>query len=122
MLDGSARSYIIILSYYFLNETIDLCEHLRHWAFELDGIDEHELHGGHAVLPNFCSDFNFRGCRVMITGSLLGRYDKEPQQPLIRESYNLLRDSIAEKIIEKLQAKYVVLGKCREVGKMKNPC
>jgi hypothetical protein len=97
--------HIIIQPYYFLNETIDLFEHLRHWAFELDGIDDHELHGGHEVLPNFRSDFDFRGCRIMITGSVLGRYDKESNVPLISDSYNLLKDSVAKQILGKLNSK-----------------
>jgi hypothetical protein len=41
----------------------------------------------------------------MITGSVLGRYDKESNQPLIRESYNLLKDSVAEQITKKLDGK-----------------
>jgi hypothetical protein len=94
---------IIIQPYYFPYETIDLFEHLRHWAFEVDGIDEHEFHQAHEIAHNYRSDFNFRGARIIITGSLMGRHEREGHQPLIREGYTLFRDGIVETIMKQIQ-------------------
>ena len=107
MIDFLHRGFdaIIFQPYYFTNETIDLFEHLRHWAFEVDGIDyHHEFHGGHEILPNYRSDFDFRGTRIIITGSVLGRYEKDSQLPLVKEAYNLLKDSTVHSLVQKLEA------------------
>lgn len=106
MVDYLHRGFDVIIfqPYYFVNETIDLFEHLRHWAYEVDGIDEHEFHGGHEIAHNYRSDFNFRGARIIITGSLLGRYEKEGHSPLIREAYTIFKDSIVETVIDKLKS------------------
>jgi len=106
MIDFLHRGFdtIIFQPYYFTNETIDLFEHLRHWAFEVKGIDEHELHGGHEILHNYRSDFEFRGARIIITGSLLGRYEKDLDAPLLKKAYSLLRGGIAQTIVKKLES------------------
>ena len=106
MIDFLHRGFdtIIFQPYYFTYETIDLFEHLRHWAFEVKGIDEHELHGGHEILHNYRSDFDFRGTRIIITGSLLGRYEKEPDAPLLKEAYQLFKGGITQSIIKKLES------------------
>jgi hypothetical protein len=96
---------IIFQPYYFTNETIDLFEHLRHWAFEVDGLDyHHEFHGGHEIAQNYRSDFNFRGSRIIITGSLMGRYERNGNQPLVKEAYWLFKGSIVDTIARKLSA------------------
>lgn len=107
MVDYLHRGFDVIIfqPYYFINETIDLFEHLRHWAFEVDGIDyEHEFHGGHEIAGNYRSDFNFRGTRIIITGSLLGRYEKDGNLPLVKEGYELLKGGIVETLLKKLTA------------------
>ncbi len=107
MVDYLHRGFdtIVFQPYYFTYETIDLFEHLRHWAFEVDGLDyHHEFHGGHEVLPDYRSDFDFRGTRIIITGSLLGRYEKEGNLPLVQEAYKLFKDSVAETITKKLDS------------------
>jgi hypothetical protein len=107
MVDFLHRGFdtVIFQPYYFTNETIDLWEHLRHWAFEVNGIDyEHEFHGGHEMLPDYRSDFNFRGTRIIITGSLLGRYEKDGHLPLVKEGYQLFKDSVAQTIVKKLES------------------
>jgi len=107
MIDYLHRGFdaIIFQPYYFTYETIDISEHLRHWAFEVDGIDyHHEFHGGHEILPNFRSDFDFRGTRIIITGSLLGRYEKDGNLPLVQEAYKLFKDSIADTLTRKLDS------------------
>jgi hypothetical protein len=106
MIDYLHRGFdaIIFQPYYFTYETIDLFEHLRHWAFEVDGIDyHHEFHGAHEILPNFRSDFDFRGTRIIITGSLLGRYERDGNLPLVQEAYKLFKDSIADTLLKKLE-------------------
>jgi len=96
---------IVFQPYYFTNETIDLFEHLRHWAFEVDGIDYHrEFHGGHEIARNYRSDFNFRGSRIIITGSILGRYERDGNQPLVAEAYNRFKGCIVDTIARKIDA------------------
>ena len=105
MVDYLHRGFdtIIFQPYYFTYETIDLFEHLRHWAFEVDGIDhEKEFHGGHEISQNYRSDFDFRGTRIIITGSLLGRYERDGDMPLVKEGYNLYKNGIVETITKKL--------------------
>ena len=104
MIDYLHRGFDIIIfqPYYFINETIDLFEHLRHWAFEVDGIDEKEFHGGHEIAHNYRSDFDFRGARIIITGSLLGRYEKDGNLPLVKEGYMLFKDSVAGTLMKHL--------------------
>lgn len=107
MIDYLHRGFdtIIFQPYYFTYETIDLFEHLRHWVFEVDGIDyHHEFQGGHEILPNYRSDFDFRGTRIIITGSLLGRYERDGHLPLVQEAYKLFKDSIADTITKKLDS------------------
>lgn len=107
MVDYLHRGFdtIIFQPYYFTYETIDLFEHLRHWAFEVDGIDhEKEFHAGHEILPNYRSDFDFRGSRIIITGSLLGRYEKDGDQPRVKEAYRLYKSSIVETLTRKIRA------------------
>jgi hypothetical protein len=107
MIDYLHRGFdaVIFQPYYFTNETIDLFEHLRHWAFEVDGIDyEKELHGGHVIGPNYRSDFNFRGARIIITGSLLGRYEKDGTMPLVQEAYRLFKGSVVDTLTRALDA------------------
>ena len=106
MVDFLHRGFdtIIFQPYYFTYETIDLFEHLRHWAFELKGIDDHEFHGGHEILSDYRSDCTFRGARIIITGSLLGRYEKAPDAPLLKDAYQLLAGSIAATIVEKVRS------------------
>ncbi len=108
MIDYLHRGFdaVIFQPYYFTYETIDLFEHLRHWAFEVDGIDyHHEFHGGHEILPDYRSDFNFRGTRIIITGSLLGRYEKEGGRPLVQEAYKLFKGGVADTIARKLDSR-----------------
>ena len=107
MVDYLHRGFDIVIfqPYYFLNETIDLFEHLRHWAFEVDGIDyHHEFHGGHEVLHNYRSDFNFRGTRIIVTGSILGRYEKDGGLPLVKEAYNIFKDSMVDTLKKKIDS------------------
>lgn len=107
MVDYLHRGFDVIIfqPYYFTNETIDLFEHLRHWAFELDGLDyHHEFHGGHEIAQNYRSDFNFRGARIIITGSLMGRYEKDGNLPLVKEAYALFKGSIVDTIARKIAA------------------
>jgi len=106
MVDYLHRGFdtIIFQPYYFTYETIDLFEHLRHWAFEVDGLDyEREFHGGHEILPNYRSDFDFRGTRIIITGSLLGRHEKDSGLPLVQQGYRLFKDSCVQTIVKKLE-------------------
>jgi hypothetical protein len=107
MVDYLHRGFDVIIfqPYYFINETIDLFEHLRHWAFEVDGIDhEKEFHGGHEIAHNYRSDFGFRGARIIITGSVLGRYEKDGALPLVKEGYKIFKDSIVDTIRRKLSS------------------
>ena len=66
--------------------------------------DEHEFHQAHEIAHNYRSDFNFRGARIIITGSLMGRHEREGHQPLIREGYTIFRDGIVETIMKQIQA------------------
>lgn len=107
MIDYLHRGFDVIIfqPYYFTHETIDLFEHLRHWAFEVDGLDYHrEFHGGHEIAYNYRSDFKFRNTRIIITGSILGRYERDGNLPLVREAYRLYRGSIVDLLLKKLNA------------------
>jgi len=107
MIDYLHRGFDVVMfqPYYFTYETIDLFEHLRHWAFEVDGIDyEKELHGGHVIAPNYRSDFNFRGARIIITGSQLGRYEKDGNLPLVKEGYMIFKRGIVDTLLRKLNS------------------
>ncbi|MCP4716738.1 MAG: hypothetical protein GY868_16575 [Deltaproteobacteria bacterium] len=107
MVDYLHRGFDVIIfqPYYFTYETIDLFEHLRHWAFEVDGIDyEKEFHAGHEIGPNYRSDFDFRGARIIITGSLLGRYEKDGSQPRVKEAYRLLKSVMVETLTNKIKS------------------
>jgi hypothetical protein len=107
MIDYLHRGFdtIIFQPYYFTHETIDLFEHLRHWAFEVDGLDyEHEFHGGHELAYNYRSDFNFRRTRIILTGSIMGRYERNGNLPLVQEAYRLYRGSIVDTLLKKLNS------------------
>jgi len=107
MIDFLHRGFDVVIfqPYYFTYESIDLFEHLRHWAFEVDGIDyEKELHGGHVIAPNYRSDFTFRGARIIITGSLLGRYEKDGNLPLVQQAYRSFKGSIVQTLANKLHS------------------
>ncbi len=107
MIDFLHRGFDVIIfqPYYFTYETIDLFEHLRHWAFEVDGIDyEKEFHGGHCIEQNYRSDFDFRGTRIIITGSLLGRYEKDGTLELVQKAYGHLKKCMAETITKKISS------------------
>ena len=105
MVDFLHRGFdtIIFQPYYFTYETIDLFEHLRHWAFEVDGIDyHHEFHGGQEIHYNYRSDFKFRGKRIILTGSLLGRHERNGNLPLVQQAYKLFKDSVAGTLMKHL--------------------
>jgi hypothetical protein len=105
MIDFLHRGFdtIIFQPYYFTYETIDLFEHLRHWAFEVDGIDyHHEFHGGHEIHYNYRSDFNFRSARIILTGSLLGRHERNGDLPLVQEAYRLFKNSVRDTLLKHL--------------------
>jgi hypothetical protein len=107
MIDNLHRGFdtIIFQPYYFTHETIDLFEHLRHWAFEVDGLDyEHEFHGGHELAYNYRSDFNFRRTRIILTGSIMGRHERDRNLPLVQEAYRLYRGSIVDLLLQKLNS------------------
>ncbi len=107
MIDFLHRGFdtIIFQPYYFTYETIDLFEHLRHWAFEVDGIDyHHEFHGGHEIHYNYRSDFNFRKARIIITGSLLGRHERNGDFPLVKEAYMLFKNSVVDTLSKQLNS------------------
>ncbi len=107
MVDYLHRGFDVIIfqPYYFTYETIDLFEHLRHWAFEVGGIDyEQEFHGGHEIESNYRSDFDFRGTRIIITGSLLGRYEKDGDQPRLKEAYRLFKSGIVDTLTKKINS------------------
>ena len=107
MIDNLHRGFdtIIFQPYYFTHETIDLFEHLRHWAFEVDGLDyEHEFHGGHELAYNYRSDFNFRRTRIILTGSIMGRHERDRNLPLVQEAYRLYRGSIVDLLLKKLNS------------------
>ena len=107
MIDYLHRGFdvIIIQPCFFLNETFELFEDLRNEIFEVDGIDyEYEFSGGHAINNNYRSDFNFRGARIIITGSLLGRYKKDGHFPLIKEAYKLYKDCSVDALTRTLDS------------------
>jgi len=107
MVDYLHRGFdtIIFQPYYFTHETIDLFEHLRHWAFEVDGIDYgHEFHGGHELHYNYRSDFRFRQARIIITGSIIGRHERNGYLPLVQEAYKLYKGSIVDTLTKRLSS------------------
>ncbi len=97
--------YIILDSYYFPFESNDLQRHLRHWAFDFEEwmkIPHEEVKPLLKVLPDYRSRGTLRGTQVFIPGSVLGRYEKEPEKPLIKEAYNLYRDAVVDLIARKM--------------------
>lgn len=107
MVDFLHRGFdtIVFQPYYFTYETIDLFEHLRHWAFEVDGIDyHHEFHGGHEIHYNYRSDFSFRKARIIITGSLLGRHERDNHLPRVKEAYSLFKGSVVDTLLKHLNS------------------
>ena len=107
MVDYLHRGFntIIFQPYYFTYETIDLFEHLRHWAFEVNGIDyEKEFHGSHEIASNYRSDFDFRGTRIIVTGSLLGRYEKDGDQLRVKDAYRFFKSGIVDTLTKKINA------------------
>lgn len=63
-----------------------------------------ELHGGHVIAPNYRNDFTFRGARIIITGSLIGRYEKDGHLPLVQNGYRLLKGSVVDSLLIKLRS------------------
>jgi len=53
-------------------------------------------------LHNYRSDFNFRGTRIIVTGSILGRYEKDGKLPLVKEAYNIFKDSMVDTLRNKI--------------------
>ena len=97
--------YIILDSYYFPFESNDLQRHLRHWAFDFEdwmNISHEEVKPLLKVLPDYRSRGTIRGAQVFIPGSVLGRYEKEPDNPLIKEAYRLYHDAVVALISNKL--------------------
>ena len=54
------------------------------------------------VLPNYRSEGTIRDTRIIITGSVLGRYEKEPDNPLFKEANQYYVDAIVNLIAKKL--------------------
>jgi hypothetical protein len=99
--------YIILDSYYFPFESNDLQRHLRHWAFDFEdwmNIPHEEVKSLQKVLPDYRSRGTIRGTNIFIPGSVLGRYEKEPENPLIKEAYNLYREAVTDQIAKKLDS------------------
>jgi hypothetical protein len=99
--------YIILDSYYFPFESNDLQRHLRHWAFDFDdwmNIPHEEVKPLQKVRPDYRSSGTIRGTQIFIPGSVLGRYEKEPDNPLIKEAYELYRDAVTDQIAKKLDS------------------
>jgi hypothetical protein len=97
--------YIILDSYYFPFESNDLQRHLRHWAFDFEkwmNIPHEEVKPLQKVLPDYRSRGTVRGAQVFIPGSVLGRYEKEPDNPLIKEAYKLYHDAVVDLIATKM--------------------
>jgi len=98
---------IIICSYYFPYESNDLFRHLRHWAFDFEdwmNIPQEEAKTLQKVLPNYRSEGTIKGARIIITGSVLGRYEKEPNNPLLKEAYKYYLDAVVDLIAKKLES------------------
>jgi hypothetical protein len=96
---------IIICSYYFPFESNDLFRHLRHWGLHFEdwmNIPHEEVKALQKVLPNYRSEGTIRGARIIITGSVLGRYEKEPDNPLLKEANQYYVDAIADLIASKI--------------------
>ncbi len=99
--------YIILNSYYFPFESNDLQRHLRHWAFDFENwmnISEEEVRPLRKVLPDYRSRGTIRGAKVFIPGSVLGRYEKESANPLIKEAYKLYCNAVVDQIARKLDS------------------
>ena len=98
---------IIICSYYFPYESNDLFRHLRHWAFDFEDwmkIPHEESKALHKVLPNYRSEGTIRGSRIIITGSVLGRYEKEPENELLKQAHRYYLDAMVDLIARKLDS------------------
>jgi hypothetical protein len=98
---------IIICSYYFPYESNDLFRHLRHWALDFEdwmNIPKEESRELQMVLPDYRSEGKIRGARVIITGSVLGRYEKEPDNPLLKEAHQDYVDAIVNLIAQKIDS------------------
>jgi hypothetical protein len=97
---------IIICSYYFPYEANDLFRHLRHWGFDFEewmNIPHEETKALQKVLPNYRSEGIIRGTRIIITGSVLGRYEKDPDNPLLKEAYQYYLDALVDLISKKME-------------------
>ena len=95
---------IIICSYYFPYESNDLFRHLRHWAFDFEewmNIPHDEVKALQKVLPNYRSEGSIKGARIIITGSVLGRYEKEPDNQLLKEANQCYVDAVVNLIAQK---------------------
>ncbi len=98
---------IIICSYYFPYESNDLFRHLRHWAFDFEdwmNIPHEESRVLHKVLPNYRSEGTVRGTRIIITGSVLGRYEKEPENALLKQAHQYYLDAMVDLVAKKLDS------------------
>lgn len=96
---------IIICPYYFPYESNDLFRHLRHWAFDFEewmNISEEETRGLRKIMPDYRSEGYLKGARIIITGSVLGRYEKEPHNFLLKEAYQFYVDTIVDLISKKI--------------------
>ena len=49
-------------------------------------------------------DFTFRGARIIMTGSLLGRYEKDGHLPLIQKAYSLYKNCLTDAVMQKLRS------------------
>jgi hypothetical protein len=95
---------IFICSYYFPYESNDLFRHLRHWGFDFDdwmGISHDEVKDLKKVLPDYRSEGTIKGARIIVTSSVLGRYEKDPDNPLIKEAHRYFLDAVVDLISKK---------------------
>jgi hypothetical protein len=96
---------IIICSYYFPYESNDLFRHLRHWGTDFEewmNIPYGEAKALQKVLPDYRSEATIKGTRIIITGSVLGRYEKEPDNPLLKEAHQYYLDAVVDLIAKKV--------------------
>ena len=96
---------IIICSYYFPYESNDLFRHLRHWGTDFEewmNIPYGEAKALQKVLPDYRSEATIKGTRIIITGSVLGRYEKEPDNPLLKEAHQYYLDAVVDLIAKKI--------------------
>jgi hypothetical protein len=96
---------VILQPHYFPNESFELFDDFRHEAFDIAGVDdEQELRQGFEILENYRTDFTFRGARIIMTGSLLGRHEKDGHLQLIQKAYGLYKNCFADAIMQKFRS------------------